>query len=252
MDRAGPAYWDAVWRASTPQPYPGPIFSGHRIYDRYLPHQTGLRFLEVGCVPGNLMVYFAKHFGYSVDGVDYSSGGSLVEATLKLNDVPGRFFQADAFTFAPDHLYDVVFSQGFVEHFDDPVAPVRRHADLAKPGGLVVLAVPSITHFNLWAMRRYEPEALATHRFELMTPAGLEDASIKAGLATVFVGYEPVTFRLICGVGWWDLPVRALRKGLALLGADSVPNKWGSPYVMYIGRKPLVDVTSQITVASSS
>jgi SAM-dependent methyltransferase len=239
MDRAGPAYWDEVWRAAMPQTYPGPIFSGHRIYDRYLPHEPGLQFLEVGCVPGNLMVYFAKHFRYLVDGVDYSSGGPLVEATLKLNSVRGRFFQADVFAFAPDRSYDVVFSSGFVEHFDDPVAPVRRHVELARPGGLVVLTVPSITHFNLWAMRRYEPVALATHRFDLMTPDGLEGASIKAGLETVFVGYEPVTFRLICDVGWLNLPVRAFRKGLALLGADSVPNKWGSPYVMYIGRKPL-------------
>jgi SAM-dependent methyltransferase len=184
------------------------------------------------------MVYFAKHFGYSVDGVDFSSGGPLVEATLDLNEVPGRFFRADVFTFSPDRSYDVVFSQGFVEHFDDPVAPVLRHAELAKPGGLVVLAVPNITHCNLWAMRCYEPEALATHRFELMTPAGLVDAATKAGLDTVFAGYEPVTFRLICGVGRWDLPVRALRKGLSLTHVDSLPNKWGSPYVVYIGRKP--------------
>src|SRR4029453_17212375 len=139
MDRAGPEYWDGVWRSARPQRYPGPIFSGHRIYERYLPHEPGLRFLEVGCVPGNLMVYFAKHFGYAVDGVDYSNAGALVDATLELNGVPGRFFHADVFAFTPDRGYDVVFSQGFVEHFDDPVAPVRRHADLARPGGLVVL-----------------------------------------------------------------------------------------------------------------
>jgi SAM-dependent methyltransferase len=190
------------------------------------------------------MVYFAKQFGYDVDGVDFSSGGPVVEATMKLNNVQGGFFQADVFSFSPDDSYDIVFSQGFVEHFDDPVAPVLRHAELAKPGGLVVLAVPNITHFNRWAMRRYEPEALATHRFELMTPDGLVRAGTEAGLETVFTGYEPVTFRLICGVGWWDLPVRALRKGLELVRADSRPNKWGSPYVIYIGRRPLKSVRS--------
>jgi len=239
MDKAGPAFWDGVWRGFEPEAYPGPIFPGHRIFDRYLPHEPGLLFLEVGCVPGGHMVYFAKHFGYTVDGVDYSSGGPLVEANLRLNGVSGRFFQADVFNFVPDRSYDVVFSAGFVEHFDDPVAPVARHAELAKPGGLVVLTVPNLTHFNLWAARRYEPEALATHRFDLMTPDGLEGAALKVGLETVFVGYEAVTFRLVCNVGRWDLPARALRKGLALLRADSIPNRWGSPYVVYVGRKPL-------------
>lgn len=238
MDRAGPEYWDEVWRGSTPQRYPGAIFTGHRIFDRYLLHEPGLKFLEIGCVPGNLMVYFAKHFGYTVDGVDYSSRGPLVEATLELNAVIGRYFRADVFDFTTDELYDVVFSAGFVEHFNDPVTPVAKHAELAKPGGMVVLTVPNITHFNLWAMRRYEPVALATHRFELMTPDGLEHASRMAGLETVFVGYEPVTFRLICDVGRWNFPVRAFRKGLQLTHMGSIPNRWGSPYVIYIGRKP--------------
>jgi SAM-dependent methyltransferase len=184
------------------------------------------------------MVYFAKHFGYAVDGVDYSTSGPLVEATLELNGVVGGYFQEDVFDFTTDELYDVVFSAGFVEHFNDPVAPVSKHADLAKPGGMVVLSVPNITHFNLWAMRRYEPVALATHRFELMTPTGLQHASLRAGLETVFVGYEPVTFRLICDVGHWTFPVRALRKALFLLRADSIPNKWGSPHLIYVGRKP--------------
>lgn len=237
MDRAGPGYWDEFWADTVIEPYPGPIFTGHRIYDRYLPHQAGLRFLDVGCVPGSLMVYFAKHFGYTVEGVDYSSRGSLVETNLALNGVDGRYYQADVFNFTPEELYDVVFSQGFVEHFDDPVLPVAKHAELTKPGGLVALAVPNITHINFLAMRRYEPEALATHRFELMTPAGLEAACRASGLETIFVGYEPVTFRVICGAGGWNFPIRILRKGLKVVRLDSIPNRWGSPYVIYVGRK---------------
>jgi SAM-dependent methyltransferase len=237
MDRAGPQYWDEVWRSSTPQPYPGPIFTGHRVFGRYLRRDPSLRFLEIGCVPGNLMVYFAKHFGYRVDGIDYSSHGPLVEATLELNSVVGRYFQADVFEFTTSDPYDVVFSAGFVEHFNDPVAPVAKHAELTKPGGMVVMTVPNINYFNFWAMRHYQPMALATHRFELMSPDGLEHAARVVGLETVFAGYEPVTFRLITDVGRLDLPVRAIRKALQLTRLDSLPNPWGSPYVIYIGRK---------------
>jgi SAM-dependent methyltransferase len=237
VDGAGPEYWNEFWAGAGIEPYPGPIFIGHRIYDRYLPHEAGLRFLEIGCVPGALMVYFAKHFGYAVDGVDYSSHGSLVEANLALNAVDGRFYHEDVFDFTAEEPYDVVFSQGFVEHFDDPVIPVAKHAELTKPGGLVALAVPNITYLNYLAMRRYEPEALATHRFELMTPAGLEAACRASGLDTIFVGYEPVTFRLICDTRGWNLPIRILRKMLKVVRLDSIPNKWGSPYVMYVGRK---------------
>lgn len=83
---------------------------------------------------------------------------------------------ADAFR-APfaDAAFDLVFSQGLLEHFADPRAMLEAHARLVRPGGWLVLNVPQsfnpYTLYKHWRMRRgrwppgwerqFSPRALA-------------------------------------------------------------------------------------------
>ena len=237
IDAAGVEYWDGRWKDYEPQIYAGPILAGHEIYDVHLPHQPGLRFLEIGCVPGNWMVYFARHFCYQPHGLDYSSHMDLVRRTLAKNEVDGTCYEADLFEFRPAELFDVVFSDGFVEHFDDPIAPVRRHVELCAPLGYVVIAVPNVTHLNRLIMKGRDPRAYDAHRFTLMHPGKLRAIAEDLGLTTVFCGYERRTFHSVTPLGWLNLPVRAAQKGLRLVRLDKIPNRFGSPYVVYVGRR---------------
>jgi SAM-dependent methyltransferase len=58
----------------------------------------------------------------------------------------------------PDSSFDLVFSQGLIEHFKDPVPIFQAHVRLVKPGGWLVIRVPQkynlFTFYKRWRMRR--------------------------------------------------------------------------------------------------
>lgn len=71
---------------------------------------------------------------------------------------------------------DLVFSVGLVEHFSEEQTKtaIRRHFELAKPGGLVLITFPVPT-FTYRLIRR-AAEALGLWRFPDERPIQLEDA----------------------------------------------------------------------------
>lgn len=238
-DVAGSAYWESVWRgAASGRVVNRPAMAGQDVWDRLLPTAEGTRFLEIGCMPGGWLVYFAKFHRYDVEGIDYCDDVSVVYENLRLNDITGIVHRQDVFDYTPDGLYDVVFSHGFVEHFDDPVAPVRRHAELVRPGGIVAMTVPNVTRLNKWFMQRYAPEAYSVHRFELMELVTLRRTCESVGLRTLHCGYERRTFHMLTALpGRRDLILRGAERALRLLRLERLPNRWMSPYLLYVGRR---------------
>lgn len=85
---------------------------------------------------------------------------------------------ADLFSLNPSSIKpaDLVFSIGLVEHFPEErtKTAIRRHFELAKPGGLVLLTFPVPT-FSYRLIRR-AAEALGLWRFPDERPIRMEDA----------------------------------------------------------------------------
>ena len=71
---------------------------------------------------------------------------------------------------------DLVFSVGLVEHFppEKMEEAVRRHFELAKPGGLILITFPTAT-FS-YRLIRHAAEALGIWRFPDERPIPLEEA----------------------------------------------------------------------------
>lgn len=239
QDAAGKAYWESVWSKLPPiQPYGGPVFEHHPVLSRFLANAGGGEAIEIGCVPGNYLVYLAKEFGYRVSGIDYSSNVGYVRENLKRNGIePAGLFDCDLFTFTPPRLYDLVFSVGFVEHFDDHQTVVQKHADLAADGGLVVIIVPNLTHLHAMLCRWFAPEVLRVHRFPLMHEPVLRRCLEAAGLKVLHCSYNR-TFRPTYGLPLpFDVVSRAIQKGLRTLALDNIGNRFASPYLISVSRK---------------
>jgi SAM-dependent methyltransferase len=239
-DAAGQEYWNSTWASLPPrQLYQGPVFEHHRILTRFLTDAGGGHAIEVGCVPGTYMIYLAKEFGYRVSGIDYSDGIPYARENLLFNGISdAEFFHCDFFQFVPPRQYDLVFSQGFVEHFDDHQLVVQKHADLAAPGGLVVIIVPNLTHVHRVLCGHYCPDVLEVHRFPLMHEQILRKTLESAGLQVMHCEYHKTfrpTYRL---PGMVDVFSRAVQKGIRLLHLDNIPNRFASPYLISVSRKP--------------
>ena len=132
------------------------------MFQKHLPPQPGVRFLEVGCYPGRYLWYFHKYFGYRVDGIEYLKGcASRCGDFMKERNVPANIFHADLFTFTvddPKERWDVVAGFGFVEHFSDTREVVERHLDLLRPGGYLALEIPNHAGLNGTVMKMVDFE----------------------------------------------------------------------------------------------
>jgi cyclopropane fatty-acyl-phospholipid synthase-like methyltransferase len=238
-DAAGKNYWNAIWEELPPvERYEGPVYEQHPVLSRFLSTAGGGDALEIGCGTGNFMIYLNKEFGYRVEGLDYSDNMDYVRRNLSYNGIQGaQLFNADFLEFAPAKKYDLVLSGGVAEHFDDHELVVRKHAEWAKPGGLVVIIVPNLTHVHRLLCSWFVPEVLRVHRFPLMRSEVMRQTLEKAGLQVLHCEYHK-TFRCTYELpGIVDFSFRALRKLLRTSGLDDIGNRFCSPYLIAVSRK---------------
>jgi 2-polyprenyl-3-methyl-5-hydroxy-6-metoxy-1,4-benzoquinol methylase len=238
-DAAGREYWNSAWKKLPPvERYEGPVYEHHPVLSRFLSNAGGLDAIEIGCGTGNYMVYINKEFGYRVDGVDYSDNMDYVRTNLLCNGIQdSELFNVDFLNFLPAKKYDLVLSGGVAEHFDDHESVVRKHAEWAKPGGLVVIIVPNLTHIHKWLCGLFAPETLRVHRFPLMRSHTMRQTLEKAGLHVLYCEYHKTfrpTYQLPKAVGF---VVRISRKLLRISGLDDMGNRFGSPYLISVSRK---------------
>jgi len=101
------------------------------------------RIVEIGCGTGQMCLYLAR-------GDRVVVGADLTRASLLLGAAAARRFGLDRVQFVETDLqrpglrsgaFDVVYSSGVVHHTPDPRASFARIAQLARPGGTIVLGV---------------------------------------------------------------------------------------------------------------
>lgn len=173
-------YWEGVHshggvRMRLPSPLDVATADFMRLMRRYV--RPGMRVLEVGFAPGKNLVWLAKALGARASGVDYAgqgveTGKRLFSAVGVEGDLRCEDFFATTF---PSRSFDVVYSLGVVEHFDDPRTIIQKHADLLAPGGKALVVIPN--YGGLYgALQRYcDPENLGIHNLNIMSERSFYD-----------------------------------------------------------------------------
>lgn len=124
-------------------------------------------FFEVGCGGGKWLVYFGKRFGYSVSGIDYSESGVLeASRSVSLAGMKADVIHGDIFSARLKNSYDVVLSDGFLEHFDNTAETLSYMAAHVRKGGHLITIVPNLTGFQkfLLSLFNHEREVFQTHK----------------------------------------------------------------------------------------
>ena len=116
------------------------------IFQRYLSNLKNKDLIEVGCGSSVWLPYFHKEFGLNITGLDYSQKGiAMSRIILEKNQVKGRLVEANVFEMSEknEFLFDVVFSLGFIEHFNDPLMVLTSLKRLLAPNGLLITWLPN-------------------------------------------------------------------------------------------------------------
>jgi SAM-dependent methyltransferase len=124
-----------------------------------------------------------------VTGLDYSETGIAKQKKFFINHrIKGDSVCEDIFSYTySENIFDLVYSLGVIEHYDDPTFLIEAHLRLAKPGGLVVIAIPNYSGKHLTLQSIFDSENLKIHNLNLMSKVALERCAPKAGISDLRV-----------------------------------------------------------------
>lgn len=141
------AHWESYWRghADLDRTYS----TGGRLAREILADGgvRGKRVLEVGAGSGRDLLALAREGAIGLV-LDYSPASlELVQRQAREQNLPVHLVRADGLAMPfRDGALDVVFHQGLLEHFRDPLPLLRENARVTRSGGRVVVDVPQTFH----------------------------------------------------------------------------------------------------------
>ena len=115
-----------------------------RLLNQAIP--SNARILDIGCGTGQMSLYLARPHRLVI-------GADLTRKSLELSAAAARRFQLSGVLFVETDLhcpglreasFDVVYSSGVLHHTPDPRASFARIAQLARPGGMIVLGLYNV------------------------------------------------------------------------------------------------------------
>jgi SAM-dependent methyltransferase len=193
-------YWENYWRAAKSgaleiirSPRGLSINAILDVFDKYLPVNDNFHALEIGGAPGQYLIYMARNFKYHIHSLDYSKvGNEKTLQNLKLAKIDVNVYERNLFSRNFSNglpQFDIVYSLGFIEHFENLTEVVKKHLDLLKPGGILVLGVPNLGGIYKLFLERTAPQHLEIHNLNSMKIENWDKFERELNLAAIFKGY---------------------------------------------------------------
>jgi 2-polyprenyl-3-methyl-5-hydroxy-6-metoxy-1,4-benzoquinol methylase len=189
------AYWDNVLKEAK-----FPRINTRRSYhycvtmdyiDKYVRSGNYKSFFEVGCGSSGWLPYFATTYNLKVSGIDYSDiGCQLARKNLELLNIHyGEIICRDIFEqdWTEGRKYDIIFSYGVVEHFDNPEEVIRIFSSILNPGGIIITLVPNLNGIMGRLSKYFVPDVYKMHK--VINQTQLRDYHEKNELINLRTGY---------------------------------------------------------------
>jgi SAM-dependent methyltransferase len=129
-----------------------------KFFDKTFSKDQELNVLEVGCGGGTNLFEIAKRFRVRAEGYDLDPEhiGIAREICEKGFDNRIQFHVADARILAPSNTFDVILFVDFLEHVPGPEQIVAMMDRCLKPGGVMVVSVPTPLYPKVFGREMHE------------------------------------------------------------------------------------------------
>jgi SAM-dependent methyltransferase len=223
------------------------------IYPKYLHKKEGAKVVEIGSAPGTELVKLHKAFGLIPYGIEYSDAGIELNRAIFVrhglepeNVIHADFLSGDIETRFAEH-FDVVFSQGFIEHFDNPRDVVNRHITLLRKGGHLIVSIPNLRGVNYVLQRFFNKDILPMCNISIMEKDKFAALFDDERLSMQYCGYygtfnfnlsmakHPVRRIVLVCCKVIQLLLNAVFR--LLFGKKGLESETFSPYLLFIGVK---------------
>ncbi len=211
-----------------------------KLFKKVLPKNKS--FIEIGSSIASWPYYFYKNFNYEISGVEFTEKGcDLARMNLdklkvkKFNIIKADFFDK-TFLRKYNKKFDVVFSAGFIEHFNEPKAVVDKKTTLIKKGGYLITIIPNLKGIYYPLQKILKKSVLAKHNLNIMNLKKFSELFDKKQMQQIYCDYiGSFNFGLI-NSDKWILKLLYLSQ-LFLFSHLKIKGPKSSPYLLYIGVK---------------
>lgn len=242
MDYVDQAHWDSSYRNLKFSRIHDRVTDWMRGYIEPVPQGVRKAAYEIGCFPGGYLAFLGER-GYELNGCDLTPRtAEMTRWLLELGMKVGSVENTDFATVDSSEKYDLVYSLGFIEHFERYTDVIRAHDRLVRPGGYLILACPNFRGFvQNWLHRKLDNENLMLHNVDAMDHNAwvrvVADLGYSISYAGCFGGFDFWSDR---SLGVRSSVIDVIRITFRLIGklGRGMPNNaaW-SPYVGLIAQK---------------
>jgi len=100
--------------------------------------------IEIGAYPGRYIAYLASKYNLLPTALDFNSDRKKIEESFRVMKVTEfDIIQADFLSYRTDKKYDLVISNGFIEHFENFNEVLNKHYEYLAPGGAMLIMIPN-------------------------------------------------------------------------------------------------------------
>lgn len=146
--------------------------------------------IEIGGYPGRFLAYLANKYNLTPTCLDFNSDTEKIDQCMKsFNIKEYKIIQTDIFDYEPKEQYDIVISNGFIEHFEKFEDVMDRHTLYLKDGGTMLIMIPNKRGLRKWYGYLVDYKNLKAHNLKCMTKKTFVNFSKRNSLKLISLEY---------------------------------------------------------------
>lgn len=146
--------------------------------------------IELGGYPGRYLAYLSDKYDLIPTCLDFNSDRVKVEETMKAFNIEKYdIIQADILNYSPNMQYDIVISNGFIEHFLNYEEVLNNHAKYLKDGGTMLVMIPNKRWLRKWYGFLVDYKNLKAHNLKCMKKSTFLNFASKNNLNLLSIEY---------------------------------------------------------------
>lgn len=186
-------YWESYYsRSNTSRDRIVTICSAYKpIWEKWIGSAKSPKdFIEIGAYPGRYLAYLADTYQLHPTGLDFNSDLVKINESMQALGVSDfHYEQADFFKHKPAKQFDLVFSNGFIEHFENYQEVLDLHVPYLKPGGSLLIMIPNKRYLRKVYGWLCDYENLKAHNLKCMRFKTFTDFAKRNGLKIELLTY---------------------------------------------------------------
>jgi SAM-dependent methyltransferase len=199
--------------------------------------------LEIGAFPGRYLAYLSSRYGLQATGLDFNPDDKKFMRSMHAMGIEtANYICSDFLTHESHDKFDLVFSNGLIEHFTNFDEVLDKHCQYLKPGGAMLIMIPNKRFIRSLYGNLVDRKNQKAHNLACMNKAVFESFALRNNLKIEWLQYHGgFPYKVHAPLNVVQKSVYHLARFLALQFNRWIkkhPSKWWSSALIGIYRKP--------------